>query len=289
MYGGGGYIQVCGFNICDFGDIFRSSDGGSSWQRVADKLDDYVVALAISPSGRVFAGTSEGIFRNFAEFWHKISPNNTRSLFVDPATNAVFAGTSGGIWRSLSEGENWDFVLASNFVWSFAKDLDGNILAGTQTEGVLESSDNGATWVSLSSGLQKMDVRALAVDPNTGQLFAGLANGSVFKSMNPTTAVQEITGVLPNDFALEQNYPNPFNPSTVIRFQLPVSSEVKLTIYNLTGQLVRTLVDAQKSAGRHEVVWDGRSDAGERLPSGVYLYRIEAGDFRAVRRLAMVE
>jgi flagellar hook assembly protein FlgD len=75
----------------------------------------------------------------------------------------------------------------------------------------------------------------------------------------------------------------------VIRFQLPVSSAVRLTIYNLVGQLMRTLVDAQKPAGRHDLVWDGRNERGERLPSGVYLYRIEAGDFRAVRRLAMVK
>lgn len=107
--------------------------------------------------------------------------------------------------------------------------------------------------------------------------------------MTTPTSLAEMPGAIPRDLILEQNYPNPFNPATVISFQLPVSIPVKLQIYNLMGQLVRTLVDEQKLAGSYQVVWDGLNEHGERLPSGIYLYRIEAGEFRAVRRLALVK
>jgi hypothetical protein len=115
------------------------------------------------------------------------------------------------------------------------------------------------------------------------------SNPNNFVYLGPTTDVEESPITLPTAFSLQQNYPNPFNPSTVIRFQLPVVSQVRLHIYNLKGQLVRTLVNEQKPAGRHQVVWDGRNDVGARVPSGVYLYRIEAGDFHATRRLALVK
>jgi hypothetical protein len=91
---------------------------------------------------------------------------------------------------------------------------------------------------------------------------------------------------VPQAFALGQNYPNPFwsaatsrsagNPSTVISFQLPVVSNVKLAIYNLNGQLVRTLFDGEQSAGRYTVLWDGTNVNGERVASGIYLVRMEA-------------
>ncbi len=103
------------------------------------------------------------------------------------------------------------------------------------------------------------------------------------------TTVNSSEVIKPTSFILEQNYPNPFNTSTVIRFRLPGGSHVNLRVYNLTGQLVRTLVEAQKPAGRHQVVWDGLNARGEHLSSGVYLYRIEAGDFRATKRLTMVK
>ena len=92
----------------------------------------------------------------------------------------------------------------------------------------------------------------------------------------------------PGVFHLAQNYPNPFNPETVIRFQLPASSVARLCIYSLTGQLVRTLVDGQKTAGQHQVVWDGLSEAGHPVSSGVYVMRLRAGSFAASRKILVV-
>ncbi len=80
--------------------------------------------------------------------------------------------------------------------------------------------------------------------------------------------------LLPKVFALGQNYPNPFNPSTQIKYQLPVEAQVRLTIYNMLGRRVRTLMDEEKPAGFYTVQWDGVNDRGVQAASGLYFYRI---------------
>jgi hypothetical protein len=90
--------------------------------------------------------------------------------------------------------------------------------------------------------------------------------------------------VLPSTFSLKQNYPNPFNPVTNIAFDLPEDSQVKLMIYSINGQLITTLVDDYRKAGRHEVVFNGCS-----LASGIYFYRIKAGSFSEIKRMLLVK
>ena len=93
---------------------------------------------------------------------------------------------------------------------------------------------------------------------------------------------------LPRRFALSQNYPNPFNPVTTITYQLPKTAAVNLTIYNSLGQRVRKLVGKTQPAGRYRVRWDGRNDRGIQLPSGIYIYRLQAGDFSDSRRMLLI-
>ena len=88
----------------------------------------------------------------------------------------------------------------------------------------------------------------------------------------------------PLQFELFQNYPNPFNPITVISWQLPVSSKVELELFNLWGQKITTLLSASLLSGSHSVQW-----TAEGLPSGVYLYRIEAGDFVQTRKMLLLK
>jgi len=83
----------------------------------------------------------------------------------------------------------------------------------------------------------------------------------------------------PTKFALQQNYPNPFNASTTIRYELPVSSLVTLEIYNLMGQKVRTLIAQRQQSGSHQAQWDGTDDAGQVVPSGIYVYRLSSRDW----------
>ena len=83
---------------------------------------------------------------------------------------------------------------------------------------------------------------------------------------------------IPKVFALQQNYPNPFNPVTTIRYQLPKTANVKLAIYTMLGQRVKTLVNENQAANYYTIQWDGLNESGNRVASGIYLYRIEAGD-----------
>ncbi len=90
-------------------------------------------------------------------------------------------------------------------------------------------------------------------------------------------------------FSLSQNAPNPFNPETIISYVLPQSEQVKLVIYNVLGQEIRTLVNALQPAGRYRVVWNSRDDFGRSVSSGIYLYQITAGKFTNTRKMLILK
>jgi hypothetical protein len=95
--------------------------------------------------------------------------------------------------------------------------------------------------------------------------------------------------MLPTTFALGQNYPNPFNPETVIELALPTTGEVSLNIYNVAGQLVKTLVNGTTPAGYYQIRWDGRDAEGISVSSGVYFYKITTKDFSETRKMLLVK
>ncbi len=105
------------------------------------------------------------------------------------------------------------------------------------------------------------------------------------------TKVAERAAALPTSIGLAQNYPNPFNPETSIAYQLPKDAHVSLQIYNLTGQVVATLVNGKKSAGHHNALWNGRDEAGRQLPSGVYFYRllVNKGEWAQVKKMTLLK
>ncbi len=88
----------------------------------------------------------------------------------------------------------------------------------------------------------------------------------------------------PDRFTLNQNYPNPFNPTTVLSYTLKTDGRVKLTVFNLVGQSVQVIVDEYQTAGYHEYSFDA-SD----LPSGIYLYKLQVGDYSSVKRMTLVK
>ena len=107
----------------------------------------------------------------------------------------------------------------------------------------------------------------------------------IFDFDNPVSAP------LPNPmvYDLHPNYPNPFNPSTTIRFDLPVSGEVSLRIYDPAGRLVRTLVrDREFLAGQHSVVWNGKDDSDSHVASGIYYFQMRSATFEATRHMTLV-
>ena len=94
---------------------------------------------------------------------------------------------------------------------------------------------------------------------------------------------------LPTSFSLVDNFPNPFNPTTTIQYALPQAADVELTVYNVVGQVVRTLVAERQSAGRYAVEWDATDDSGHSLSSGMYFYRLQAGgEFREVKKMLLL-
>ena len=101
------------------------------------------------------------------------------------------------------------------------------------------------------------------------------------------TAIEENRQTLPGTFSLAQNYPNPFNSNTEIAFTLPTDASMEITVFNIAGQSVATLARHRHSAGFHKLRWDGRDDRGQPLASGVYVYRLRAGDNVRTRRLIL--
>ncbi len=96
--------------------------------------------------------------------------------------------------------------------------------------------------------------------------------------------------IVPSDYVLHGNYPNPFNPSTTFSFTLPIDKEISVRIYDVTGRMVRTLIDGEwYAAGTHQATWDGHADSGSPVASGTYLYTLEYGNFRQSRTMLLVK
>ncbi|PWB68984.1 hypothetical protein C3F09_10795 [candidate division GN15 bacterium] len=95
-------------------------------------------------------------------------------------------------------------------------------------------------------------------------------------------------GSVPDAYDLKQNYPNPFNPTTTIEFDLPAASDVKIDVFNVLGQVVCRLIQEPMDAGTHVVVWNARNDEGVAVASGIYFYRLSAGDFVATRKMLLL-
>jgi len=103
-------------------------------------------------------------------------------------------------------------------------------------------------------------------------------------------SVEQRASMIPKDFALYQNYPNPFNPKTTIRYRIADGSQkVTITIFDLLGKEVRTLVNERKYAGDYVVDWDGKDENGIAAASGIYIYRINAGKFKQSRRMVFMK
>ncbi|MCS5639372.1 MAG: T9SS type A sorting domain-containing protein, partial [Candidatus Marinimicrobia bacterium] len=94
---------------------------------------------------------------------------------------------------------------------------------------------------------------------------------------------------IPDEFALYNNYPNPFNPITNIKYDISEVADVRLEIYNIAGQRIRTLVQGQQEPGRYKVQWAAKNDYGRPVASGMYIYRIRAGDFVSVKKLVLMK
>ncbi|MFQ5650253.1 MAG: T9SS type A sorting domain-containing protein [bacterium] len=173
-----------------------------------------------------------------------------------------------------------------------------NTIGFPQVEGLAFSPQN--TLFGFSNGEVH---KFIVIDPTTGigtefptrssaaldiEGLTFLKPDSLLAGATFLTSVGEGPASLPASYALEQNYPNPFNPETTLRFQLPEASRVQVSIFNLLGKKIRVLTNADYPAGYHTIRWDGRDGKGQVLASGVYFYRIEAGEFVQIRKMSLL-
>ncbi|MDZ7291765.1 MAG: YCF48-related protein, partial [candidate division KSB1 bacterium] len=195
------------------------------------------------------------------------------------ARNTIIKTTNGGTtWTPQTSGITTG-TPALNAV-HFINANTGWIVA---VGGIIQKTTNGgATWSVLNLPTPSLNaIYFTAAETGWG---AGVI-GAVLKFSGGTTAVSERTSdQMPVQFILRQNYPNPFNPSTVISFELPVSSRVTLKVFDVNGREVATLIDGHLAAGNHSAMFKPRDLAG-----GIYFYQITAGQFSETHKAVLMK
>ena len=113
--------------------------------------------------------------------------------------------------------------------------------------------------------------------------------GEFSPTLDMTLMWTDLDNTIPNEYTLHQNYPNPFNPSTTLRYALPKQSEIKITIYDMIGRKVRTLVNSSQNAGYRSVIWDATDDNGKPVSAGIYLYQIQADEYINTKKMVLLK
>ena len=245
--------------------VFRTLDGGDSWQNVTGTLPDrYPVGLAIDPSDDMT------VFVTFSGF----------------GTGHVFRSSDGGAsWENIGSALP-DVPTSSVVVDPLDRD---NIYVGTDV-GVFATVSGGNTWFALNMGLPGA---VMAMDLNVSGADRKLILSTYGNGVYSRPLMEPISGVDDNVVqaarpVLEDNYPNPFNPGTSITFEIPQAGRVRLDVFDLAGRRVKTLQDGWISQGRHTVQWDGRDTQGNGVASGQYFYRLSVGTRTETRKMQLV-
>jgi hypothetical protein len=198
------------------------------------------------------------------------------------------------------EPQVWNFTVATNspeetvlLNWEAPADLLPGwtmTLTDLREQRTVDMSNHLSYRFTKTVALPKQAGPGPAIAPNPTDFTSKLAADDVVLQHFTITVAPavEAPAALPDEFYLTQNYPNPFNAGTTIQYGLPVDEQVELAIYNLLGQKIRTLVSERQEAGVRQVVWDGANAQGVHTASGVYIYRIQAGDFVRSRKLIML-
>ena len=241
-------------------------------------------------SNFILAGTDHGVFitEDGGLNWSRHLDNfNISSVFITIGNIRMFyVSTNGesysdGVYQSVNNGATWDVVAymmnCVSLVQSYS--MPSILYAARYGEGVFKSEDMGESWTAINEGLTNFNATCLAVDWQDPSIVClGTENG-IYRYGAPQLGVKDRDGrkKVPVQFGLFQNYPNPFNAETVIRYQLPSASHVRLGVYNVLGQRVRTLLDEEQGTGEYQIIWDSRDDVGISVASGIYFLRIHSG------------
>ncbi len=270
--------------------VYKSVDNGNTWQIINGGISSMNIrSLTTANNGYIFAGTFDGgLFRTVdgGQNWVRLNIDYDfiYSLGVS-IDGVVIAGTYGsGLYRSTNYGDSWMKVsngVASQYIYSINADASNNVFANTWSGGVFVSRDNGATW--QQAGMSGFEVSSMTVNTSNNSIFAGTGKGSVYKMVDGINSSKEETS-LPTEFELKQNYPNPFNPSTKIEFSVARNERVTITIYNILGQVVKTLADMDYAPGKYTITFDGSS-----LASGVYIYNMKTNSTNFTKKMMLLK
>ena len=187
-------------------------------------------------------------------FWQNPLPqgNALRDIYVFDENTAIAVGNAGTVIKTTDSGTSWN-------IQHYAGGTTSNLFS-------VHFTDNDTGWV-------------------VGYY------GNILKTITGGVVSVELTTAAPADFVLQQNYPNPFNPTTTISFSLTAkdAKNAKIEIYNLKGQKVKTLISDQLPAGEHSVVWDGKDENNKPLSSGIYFYKLKAGNQEETRKMILLK
>lgn len=178
----------------------------------------------------------------------------------------------------------WTRIIPHNQKkWDLFFSLDGGVTWNT-LEVDLPTSQFSYEWI-IPDSITEMARIQIYMD-NEGTDYSD--NSSNFTIQGATVSIS-VAEEIPRSFKLFNNYPNPFNPETTIRYSLPTQSDVKILIYNLLGQEVFRYDNAGQNIGEYEVVWNGKNQRGDELPSGIYIYKFSAGDFVQTKKMLLLK
>ncbi len=223
-----------------------------------------------SKSGKityVFTNATGGVVRTF---------NNNKPSIGSSTTSKVGLWVYGDLSYNLLE--YWFYYNSSTNTSVFIDTLNWT---GWKLKYINSGSING-------TGDKLFHSIVIKQTPN-GATSSAIYVDDLQKDIVTDVEIENDNNKIPTDYVLNQNYPNPFNPSTVIGFSIPKADNVKLTIYNLLGEKVITLVNSEMNAGNYKVTWNGKNDFGVTVPSGVYFYKLETSGFNQSKKMILIK
>ena len=308
VYQGGSWNHDDDWDTPDVPAVFKSTDNGSNWNRYAlDSSGGFIYSITIHPTDTniIFAGGEHydagnnwvaGLYKStdggsdWEEIGASIAADCINDVKLDPFNaNKIFVGTVQGVYISTNNGSTWQTPSVYMNATCIAVDpTTTNKLFVGCTDGVYISTDGGSSWTMMNDGLFDKDVNCIDFDAINGVLYVGTDGGGVFRSSVGTPVQDDDVQIrLPTAAILYQNFPNPFNMSTEIRYELPNSSRVNLSIFDINGRLIRKLVGAHQEAGLMSVTWDGKDTYGREVSSGLYIYKLQTADHVEMKKMVL--
>jgi hypothetical protein len=272
--------------------VFRSTKDGNSWDLMnTNSWMGQVKWIVANPHlNNVYVSSENGFYRstNNGNTWTQISMSGSNALKIkiNSKGHLYVLDTFGEILKSTNNGNSFTEInnglpLIYSFIQDLAFNSEDHIYLATK-DGLYVSKNEGVTWLLIEETLTSKIVNVLEFDEED-RLFAGLINEGVYRSISTLTDVNDKNKVL-ESFLLSDNFPNPFNPSTTIVYNLPVSSEVILKVYDVLGKEITTLVNEERPAGSFNVDFNA-----SHLASGIYYYQLRAGNFVETKKMILMK